>query len=166
MPVTLSLQVPLSVVLTFPLSDGETLTVTAEQATSSANLNRETALAPKRSFGRVGDDEDLGGIDIITPTIRSMYDVYYSHATCDIQDEEGNLLIPPAATLAQLRRVWGLPAMSERVHVLRGDEMRGKVSYHQMILEAVYQANPTWDPFLDEDTGESSRQLFGYGKKD
>ena len=164
-PISIETKVPLDVLLTFTLNTGDTLVAQASQATSRQAMDRSRALMPKQSFAS-GDDDSVGKMEVIPFIERSMYDAYYASLEAEITDEEGEQLFVKGMTLARYRNVWGLSSLDEKEYIVNGYENRGRVSLRDMLMEAVYQANPGWDFLRDEESGTSSRVLYGYSQKD
>lgn len=157
------LAAPLTVTQTFELDDGDSVTITAQQAKSRMNLRRTNEL---RSRVMPGERDDLMSWEIIPPLIRQMVDAFCASVETDLIDEDGNPIFSGDLTLIEYQDIWGLQDLDMPVMAWRPPESATEIrtyTIREMIMEVVYRANPLWDPFRDDETGESTRPLQGYG---
>lgn len=167
MPYTVKrLDVPLVTSQVFHLDTGDSVTIQAKQASSAKNLRRAEEL---KGMWQPGEEGELYRVEIIPPILRQMVDAFCADLEADIVDENGEPVFVEGLTIAQYRNVWGLQELDMPVMAWKpaeGPQEEHKYTIRDMIMEVIYRANPLWDPFRDDETGETLRPLREYGKKD
>jgi len=158
-----TLIVPVDVMMIYTLDSGETITISSRQVTSRRALERGNAIAPRQTWE---GEEMIGGIEVMSTEYRAMLDAYFAGVQADITNHEGNPIFHYDMTLNDYRDVWALPELADvQYGLLDGGEpykAGAKFTIRELILEAVYRANPRWDPFRSEETGESIGGLSSY----
>jgi len=160
------LDVPLTATQIFTLDSGDTITIQAKQASSELNIRRGELLT--NTWSPASDNDGSYKVSMLPALYRSMVDAFCASVETDIVDENGDLIFKESLTFTEYRKVWGLTDLDKQMMTWRpkdGKVDMKKYSIRDMIMEVVWRANPTWDPFRDEETDTTNRPLQSYGRK-